>query len=292
MNAKVSTICGLLAILLWSSLVGLIRGVAENFGPMVGAAYIYTIGCVLLLFFVGLPRLKKGSWVYLASSGILFATYEICLILSIGLAHNSSQAIEVSMLNYLWPCLTILLAIVMNKQPATLWVIPGSLLALSGIVWILSGSGFSPAVMLANLADNPLSYGLAFFGAIIWALYCNLTKRFASGQNGVTIFFALTAAGVWLIFLISGGSIPEVDNSAYWELLIAAAAMAFGYALWNIGILRGNMTLLATASYFTPVLSSAFAGFWLGNVLGLQFWQGAALVTAGSLLCWWSTRGS
>ncbi|MEG0632408.1 MAG: EamA family transporter, partial [Pseudomonas sp.] len=63
-----------------------------------------------------------------------------------------------------------------------------------------------------------------------------------------------------------------------------------GYALWNIGILRGNLTLLATASYGAPVLSSAFAALWLGAHLTPQFWQGAVLVTAGSLVCWHATR--
>jgi drug/metabolite transporter (DMT)-like permease len=66
--------------------------------------------------------------------------------------------------------------------------------------------------------------------------------------------------------------------------------MAGGYALWNIGILRGNLTLLATASYSAPVLSSAFAALWLGVSLQMQFWQGAVLVTVGSLLCWQATR--
>jgi drug/metabolite transporter (DMT)-like permease len=36
----------------------------------------------------------------------------------------------------------------------------------------------------------------------------------------------------------------------------AAAAMGFGYAAWNVGILHGNVTLLAGASYFIPVLSA------------------------------------
>ena len=66
--------------------------------------------------------------------------------------------------------------------------------------------------------------------------------------------------------------------------------MAGGYALWNIGIIRGNLTLLATASYSAPVLSSAFAAVWLGASLTMQFWQGAVLVTLGSLICWLATR--
>jgi len=57
--------------------------------------------------------------------------------------------------------------------------------------------------------------------------------------------------------------------------------MAGGYALWNIGILRGNLTLLATASYVAPVLSSAFASVWLGAVLNKQFWQGGGASYSG-----------
>lgn len=290
MDSKKATLCGLLALVFWSSLIGLLRSVAEHFGPMAGAAFVYTLGSLLLLVCIGLPRLRNGSRTYLAVSALLFVVYEMCLALSIGFAHNGMQAIEVSMVNYLWPSLTILLAIVINRQRASLWIAPGSLLALFGIAWILSGDGFSPAGMLDNIATNPLSYGLAFAGALIWALYCNLTKRFAAGQNGVTLFFALTAAGLWLMYVFSQETMPETSPSDYFELFFAAAAMASGYALWNVGILRGNMALLATASYFTPVMSSAFAAFWLGNALNLQFWQGTALVTAGSLICWWSTR--
>jgi drug/metabolite transporter (DMT)-like permease len=74
------------------------------------------------------------------------------------------------------------------------------------------------------------------------------------------------------------------------ELLAAGTAMAVGYALWNVGILRGDLTLLATASYTAPVMSSAFACAWLGAQLTGQFWQGAVMVTVGSLICWQATR--
>lgn len=54
-------------------------------------------------------------------------------------------------------------------------------------------------------------------------------------------------------------------------LVLAAAAMAFGYAAWNFGILHGNVTVL-------------------GASLSLAFWQGACMVVGGSLLCWFATR--
>ncbi len=38
------------------------------------------------------------------------------------------------------------------------------------------------------------------------------------------------------------------------KLLMCGVALGFGYAAWNIGILHGNVTVLAAVSYFTPVL--------------------------------------
>jgi drug/metabolite transporter (DMT)-like permease len=74
------------------------------------------------------------------------------------------------------------------------------------------------------------------------------------------------------------------------KLIALSVALGFGYAAWNVGILHGNVSLLAAASYFTPVLSSALAAALLSAALSWSFWQGAGMVCAGSLLCWQATR--
>ena len=71
---------------------------------------------------------------------------------------------------------------------------------------------------------------------------------------------------------------------------MCSVALGFGYAAWNTGILHGHVAVLAAASYFTPVLSSALAAALLSAPLSFSFWQGAFMVCAGSLLCWWATR--
>lgn len=72
--------------------------------------------------------------------------------------------------------------------------------------------------------------------------------------------------------------------------LIAGCVMASGYAVWNIGIISGRMTILAIASYFTPVLSCLFASMYLNQPLTFSFFKGVGLVVAGSLVCWAATR--
>ncbi|MGV2863626.1 aromatic amino acid DMT transporter YddG [Achromobacter sp. ESBL13] len=285
-----ATFFGLLAILLWGTVVGLIRGVSENFGAIGGAALIYTVGSAFLVCLLGFPTLRSFPRRYLWMGSLLFVAYEICLSLSLGFALDRPQAIELGIVNYLWPCLTVLFAIVMNGQRANAWVVPGILLSVCGIVWVVGGSSLSWERTLANISSNPLSYGLALGGAIIWAVYCNVTKRYADGKNGVTLFFMLTAAALWAKYGFSAEPPLVFAGPAALELGITGAAMAAGYALWNVGILNGNLTLLATASYFTPVLSTFFAAVWLSTRLTASFWQGVAMVTAGSLLCWAATK--
>lgn len=289
-SERAATACGLVAILLWSTAAGLIRSVSERFGPLGGAALIYTLGAVLLFVLLGRPRMRSTSWFYLIMGSALFVAYEVCLSLALGYASNRNQAIELGVVNYLWPCLTVLLAIVMNGQKARWMIVPGTALALFGILWVVSGNGLSLATIVTHVSSNPLSYSLAVGCAITFALYCNVTRRYAGGQNLVMLFFALTAGVLWLKYAASSEVIPAFTLNSSAQLVAAGVAMAGGYALWNLGILRGNLTLLATASYSAPVLSSAFAALWLGAHLTAQFWQGAVLVTAGSLMCWQATR--
>ena len=126
---------------------------------------------------------------------------------------------------------------------------------------------------------------------MIWAAYCTVTSRIAGGKNGVTLFFMLTALALWIKFFTTGGGAMHLSAPALIYLALAACAMGFGYAAWNVGILHGNVTVLAGASYFIPVFSAALAAALLHAPLSFAFWKGASMVVAGSILCWLATRG-
>ena len=290
-NTNKATMTGLVAILLWSAIIGLLRSVSERLGPTGGAAMMYSVASVFLLLSVGWVRLGDFPRRYLVWGSLLFVTYELCLSLSIGYAHTARQAIEVGMVNYLWPTFTIVAAILFNRQKTNLLIVPGFLLSVAGICRVLGGEqGLDAAGMLANVQDNPLSYGLAFAGALIWAAYCTVTARIAGGRNGVTLFFLLVSGSLWIKYLLGGEARMEFSGAAVVYLLLAAAAMGFGYGAWNVGILHGNLTVLAGASYFIPVLSAALSTLLLRTPLPAAFWQGAAMVCGGAILCWAATR--
>ena len=293
-NPTHATLIGLIAIVLWSAIVGLIRSVSDHLGPTGGAAMLYSVASCFLLLTVGGARprdLRAFPPRYLLWGSVLFVAYELCLALSIGYAHTAQQAIEVGMVNYLWPSFTIVAAILFNRQKANWLIVPGFGLSIIGIGWVLGGAqGFDLRGMAANVQDNPLSYGLALAGALIWAGYCTVTARIAHGKNGVTLFFILVALALWVKYGLEGGGPMDFTPAAMVYLVLAAGAMGFGYAAWNVGILHGNVTILAGASYFIPVLSSALSVWLLGASLSWAFWQGAAMVCGGAILCWLATR--
>ncbi|WP_225181022.1 aromatic amino acid DMT transporter YddG [Pectobacterium aroidearum] len=291
MTPQRATLTGLLAIILWSTSVGLIRSLTEALGPIGGAAMIYSTSTLCLVAFYGLPRIKTLPKVYLFAGGAMFVCYEIFLSLSIGLADSRMQAIEIGMINYLWPSLTIFFSLFINQQKSRFLLWPGLALALSGIVWIMKGdSNWTPELLWNNILANPLAYSLAFYAALTWALYCNITKRYGQGKSGVSLFFFVSSLVLWIQYSFSTEGTISLTLPSSLQLIFMGASTALAYSAWNIGIQHGNLTLLAAASYFTPVLSTLLAALWLNITPAMSFWQGVAMVTAGSLLCWYATR--
>ncbi len=290
-SASRATLAGCIAIVLWSATVGLLRNMAELLGPVGGAAMVYSMAALFLLVLVGAPRLGAFSRRYLLAGGALFVSYEICLALALGLANDRVQAIELGVINYLWPSLTVLVAVLLSPTPFSKWLYPALGLSFFGVAWTVSGDqGLSLAVLAANLASNPLAYTLALAGAVIWAFYCNITPRMAGGKNAITWFFMATAASLWVLYGFSDEPAMTFTTGVWLELAVTGLAMGAAYALWNQGIMGGNMVLLATLSYFTPVLSTLLSAQILDTELTTAFWQGVAMVTLASLACWWLTR--
>tara|TARA_R110000796_G_scaffold102044_6_gene210887 strand:+ start:2016 stop:2933 length:918 start_codon:yes stop_codon:yes gene_type:complete len=285
------TFYGVIAILLWSTVTALIRDLSELFSPIAGAAMMYTVSALFLMSVMGIPKIKDYPKRYLFIGGGLFVTYEICLALSLGMANSRLQAMEMSIINYLWPALTILLSVMMSRNKVNILVYPSILLAFTGVAWCIAGDqGISLSLLLSNISDNPITYSMAFSAAFIWAIYCVVTQKISNGKNAIALFFSATAVTLWIQYFLSNEPRLHFTLPSTFTLLFAGMVIGTGYALWNQAIIGGNIILLGTLSYFTPVFSTMFASVYLSISLTGSFWQGVALVTLGSLICFLVTR--
>lgn len=290
-------LAGFLAILLWSSTVALARSLTEQLGPRTATAAVYLTGALAFCarrFLSGRPVMDLGgvSRAYLAGCGALFVFYMFALFQSVSLAADRLQVLEVGMLNYLWPTLTILLSLVLLGRRGSWLLVPGTLLALGGEFLVLTHQGpFSWHAAWTHVRANPPAYALGLAAAVSWALYSTLTRRWsAPGSRGAVPLFV---AGTGVLMLIC--RLP-VHESSRWSLHAAVevtflgAATAAAYAAWDLAMRRGDVILVAAASYFTPLLSTLVSCVYLGLAPGSRLWAGCIALILGSLLSWHSVQ--
>lgn len=282
---------GIAALMMWSTMTALMRSVAEAFGVATGAALIYTIAAAALhakerrINVRGIPR------AYILGGGFFFALNAITYSMGIGMAVDHRQTLEVGMLNYLWPCLIVVLSIWINNQKLRWMVWPGTVLSLAGIFQCLtSGSDVTLSGFWASILVTPLPYAFGLTAAFSWGLYCNLSARFSKGHNSVPLFFLAAAVALWANFFASNESLHFPGLWPLCELAFIGVIFGVSYSMWETGIHNGNMVLLAVLSYFTPAASMLFLCLWFKTLPPSGFWIGVALVVGGSLLCWLSVR--
>ena len=288
--AHSGTVIGLLAIVLWGFMAGLVRLVSESFGATLGSALIYTVGGILLLVVRKPTPIRRAPRKYLIICGIMFVAYEASISLSIGLASTAAQSVEVSLVNYLWPTLLVLMTAAVSHKRGAVWkALPGAIVATIGVAMAVGGESLNVHEALRNISSNPLPYALAFAGAFIWAIYATVTPKMSDGYDGTTIFFCCVAGVLWLIHFTSGEGLPATAPGigGYVALAACAASIAGGYACWGYGMLHGSMETLAIGSYATPLFSTASSTVLLGVALGASFWIGVALVVGGTLVNVW-----
>ena len=295
MTKNLATLIGFSAILQWSTIIGLLKKVTSSIGADLAVLFMYSFSAVLLFALFRIPNLKQIPRKYLFGATALFVVYEICFSYAIALAQNAQQAIEISLVNYLWPSMTILMLILFKELNFNKWVILGLGISLAGVFYIQTGNGtIDLAAVISHMQSNPLSYGLAFVGASLWSLYCVMTKKYSQGHNPISLFFIATSLVLWLKMLVLHPEqfvhIVQIDATTLMYMLMVSTVTGLGYAAWNIGINRGNITMLVTLSYFSPIFSSIMSMWILQTPLSKTFWLGAIMVTLGSFVCWISTN--
>ena len=125
--------------------------------------------------------------------------------------------------------------------------------------------------------------------AVAWALYTTLGRRWTSesGSGGVAILMIACAALLLPLELVAGEA-PAWDRAALAQLAARTVCAALAQLGWDLAMRRGDLVLVASASYATPVLSTLFTCALFGQRVSGALVGGACLVAAGAVLCRWS----
>lgn len=164
----------------------LVRGIAEGFGLAQGQFLLYCVSPLYVVFTVGLPDYKKinNRYLFLGIPTTNLGSLPFCL--AIFTSSGGAQTMEVGMVNYLWPSLTILFAVLFNRIGTRWWLYLGLVVAFTGIVVILSGD---QVFFFSGFAENPVSYLLALTAAVTWAGFSSMTRAWGGMTNPTTLIF-------------------------------------------------------------------------------------------------------
>lgn len=287
-----NTLAGFAAILLWSTTIAFVRSLSEQVGGLTTAAAVYLIGGLFCLLRLGVRgdatrMFRRLPLRYLFGCGALFVFYMLALYLAVGMAKSRQQVLEVGLMNYLWPALTIVFSLFLLNKKAGLLLFPGALLAVAGIFFVIGQEvSISWTSLAGNFAGNPLAYSLGLLAAIFWALYSNLTRRWAESSGGGVELF-IPATGVFLLaFRLLNPEPSSWTIRAGLEAVFLGIVTVVAYILWDRAMRKGDVVLVAAFSYLTPLFSTIVSCLYLGISAGISLWIGCIMIMAGSILSW------
>ena len=246
--ASAATLAGCGAIGLWAFLALLSRAASEV-PPLQLTATSFAVSATLGIAWLAgrrrLVELRQPPLVWLHGVGGLFGFHALYFA---SLAR--APAATANLINYTWPLLLVLLSAAMLRMRLTWRHTLGTALALAGCAALLGGKAAFPAGAMAG-------YALAAASAVVWATYSVLARRFASVPSGaVAGFCGVTALLAAALHAMTGTWV--MPSPAAWLAIVALGVGPVGvaFALWDVGMKRGDPRLLGTLAFATPVLST------------------------------------
>lgn len=289
----VNTLSGIVAIIFWGSTVAFSRSLTEQLGTVTAGGLIFLAGSIFAGISLWLKspdsfkEMFRQSGEYLWGCGSLFLIYMVTLYLAIGLSSSREQVVEVSIINYLWPGLTLIFSIPVLKKRAHPIIILGIILAFIGTYLAMNPYySISSHQFFPNLPGNIVPYLLALIAAVSWGLYSTLARKWASEDNeGAVPIFLLFTAIVLLALRIYFPEKTVWSLRAIKELIYMAFFPTFlAYSFWDMAMRRGNILLVASLSYLTPLLSVYISSIYLKISIDYRLWVASLLVVIGAFI--------
>jgi drug/metabolite transporter (DMT)-like permease len=283
---------GLIAIALWSTTIALGRSLSEQLGMLSAGALIFGLAGALGFVAQAVTGRLRGtlgtlSPAFVLRCGVLFAFYELCLYLALGLSRNRAQVVEVALVHYLWPMLTLAFTVLVFRIRARPAFWAGAVLATAGVALAMThDQQLSWQTFRTNVTANTAPYGIALVAAAAWALYSVSSRSWSGEGHGRAVVIWMLLAGI--VLGLARLFFPETtrwSGRAALELGYMAVSSNLAYGFWERALRRGNVILVVSASYLTPLFSTIVSSVYLRVGGGLRLWLGCALIVLGATLC-------
>jgi len=158
---------------------------------------------------------------------------------------------EAGLIAYLWPLLIVMFSGLLPGERLRAGHVAGAVLAFAGAALIVAGG-------IGQIEGARAGYALAFLAALTWAAYSLISRRLGHVPTGAVTVFCLASSVMAAIAHLMLESTVWPDNTLGWAAVVGLGLGPVGLAFftWDIGVKRGDIQLLGTASYAAPLLST------------------------------------
>ncbi|QDC11029.1 EamA family transporter [Oceanicola sp. D3] len=252
MTRAAATAIGFTAILLWALLALFTVGSAPV-PPLQLNAICFTIGGAIGLVWCaarpgGFARMLAPGWKVIAFGTTGLFGYHLLYFSALRVAPPA----QAGLIAYLWPLFIVLFSGLLPGEKLRAGHIIGALLGFAGAAVVITGDGGG------FTREWALGYGLAFACALTWSSYSVLSRRLGTAPSEVVTLFCLASALLSVVAHLALEQTAWPQGTLGWASMIALGLGPVGLAFytWDIGMKRGNIQLLGTASYAAPLLST------------------------------------
>ena len=268
-------ILSLATILVWSTGTLFSAGVS-HLPPFLSAGVTLCIGGL-----VGLARVREWKVppaTFALGVGGIFGYHALFFT-----ALRHAPAVEVNVLQYLWPLLIVVLAPLCARGGRLRWHhLLGACLGLAGGVLVLSGGRLS--LERAYLPGYLLALGAAF----VWAGYSLLNQRvrpFPTGAvGGFCLASGLLSLGLHALERLARPAPAITPGDWLFLALLGLGPMGLAFYTWDAAMKRGDPRRIGSLAYLTPLLSTLWLVLFGGRHLTALSGCAMGLIVAGAVV--------
>lgn len=279
MTRTTATLVGFVAVLLWGVLALLTVGSAPTPPFLLNALCFATGGTLGLIWTAisgGLGQLRAVPLhVYLMGTLGLFGYHALYFS-----ALRLAPAAEASLIAYLWPLLIVLFSGLLPGETLRTGHVFGAMVGFAGAALIVTGgtTGFDASALPGYL--------LAMACAVTWSSYSVLSRRFGTVPTASVAVFCVASAILSLPMHLMFEDTVWPSGGLGWAsaILLGLGPVGLAFYVWDIGVKRGDIQMLGTASYAAPLLSTVILVLAGVAAPSWSLAVAAILITGGALL--------
>jgi drug/metabolite transporter (DMT)-like permease len=195
-------------------------------------------------------------------------------------ALQNAPAAEAGLIAYLWPLLIVLFSGLLPGETLRFHHLIGAVIAALGAGLILVQADLSFG------GEFAIGYIAALACALFWSGYSVLSRQVGDIPTEVVAYFCLATAILSALTHLAVEDTTWPTHTLQWISIVGLGLGPVGLAfyLWDIGVKRGDIQLLGTASYAAPLLSTLVLVVFGAAPLTWTVGAAAILITGGAAI--------